>query len=187
MKRTALACALFWSTIGAVNPNLPTSTSIPDRIDRTETRIGEDVNAKVLSEDQAKLFRAGLAAIKALAATDSSAFPMLDELDRDLAIHDRVLAAPEDGMQFVVQTGESVTVAMHDERQWTVTTSDPNVLAPPRVGVMWARGVQGVFVAKSPGESILTLQGRNVPEPGAVATPTNIRLVRFYITVVAQR
>jgi hypothetical protein len=90
---------------------------------------------------------------------------------------DHTLSRSEDGRGITVHVGERVTVALHDQYTWDVTNSDTTVLAV-QAGVMWARGVQGVFTAKQPGTAILSLT------PRQKATPDVKQPVTFTITVL---
>lgn len=183
MKHMLYVALLFLGTVAAVNPNAPVSSAVPDRLDRIKTRIADALNSNAITGPQAQLFGAGVQAIASLPPADAAASPMLDELDRDLAMHDLILGGPEDRMQIVARVGQNVTVAMHDERQWTFTVSDPSVLALPKIGVMWMRGVQGTFAALKPGSATITLEGRNPQIPGQMHA-TNVQLRQYFITVV---
>jgi hypothetical protein len=149
-----------------------------DRAARLEARIADDQSHKRLAPGQDALLHVELAATRrSYANHDPSAPYMLDVIDRQLAEVDHTLSRSEDGRGITVHVGDSVTVALYDQYTWDVTNSDATVLAL-KTGVMWARGVQGVFTAKQPGTAILSLT------PRQQASPDVKQPVVFTITVL---
>jgi hypothetical protein len=138
-------------------PGSSTSQAFTDRAARTEARINQDQQQKLLAPGQDALLRVQLGATRrAYAAHDPAAVYMLDVINRQLAEVDHTLTRSDDGQGIIVYVGATVIVAMHDQYVWSIENSDATVLAP-KVGVMWARGVQGGFTAKQPGTAILSL------------------------------
>ncbi len=175
----------LWAVALAAATMMPSPTAAPaasssfaDRAARLEARIADDQSRKRLAPGQDALLRVQLDATRrAYAAHDPAAGAMLDVIDRQLAEVDHTLARPEDGRGITVHAGDNVTVAMYDAYAWNVTNSDPTALAL-KVGVMWARGVQGVFTAKQPGTAILSLTPRGT-------VPANVKQpVVFTITIL---
>lgn len=184
MHKLLLAFAVLALTMGAGTVASPTSSALGDRLDRAEARIAAEAGTRLVSSEQAELFRADIVAIRSASASDPArAARMLDVFDRELARNDLQLAMPEDNYHVLVHVGYSIVVAMHDEREWTVRSSDAIVLAP-RMGIMYMRGVQGIFSAKRPGAAVLTVasaatrQGTGTPQPA-------VHFVRFHIIVIA--
>lgn len=157
-----------------------TSQAFPDRAARTEARINQDQQKKLLAPGQDALLRIQLAATRrAYGAHDAAANDMLDVINRQLAQVDHVLTRSENGFGIIVHVGATVVVAMHDPYSWNVENSDATALAP-QMGIMWARGVQGGFTAKQPGTAILSLTTKT-PAPG-IKQP-----VTFTITIVPDK
>jgi hypothetical protein len=148
------------------------SQAFADRVDRLRQRIATDAENKLLAPGQEPLLRAELAAAKTP--------EMLDVIDRQLAQVDFTLSRAEDGTAIVVHMGDDVTVAMRDPYLWSVQMSDPSSLAR-QVGVMFVRGVQGVFNAKAPGVVTLTLTSNT---PGASPAPPSTVKQPVVFTVV---
>lgn len=177
---------LLWGLVLAGVTMMPSPQASPspnpqiftERAARLEARINDNLSHKRLAPGQDALLNVELAAARrAYASHGWQALDMLDVIDRQLAELDHILARPEAGRGITVHVGESVTVAMGDGYLWSIENSDPTVL-PPRIGVMWARGVQGGFTAKQPGTAILSLTPRT-PVPATVKHP-----VVFTITVL---
>jgi hypothetical protein len=179
MIATLLAAA---SPAPATSPlSNPISQAFPDRAALLQARISNDASAKLLAPGQDVLLRAELAAAQnAYARHDFTAPYMLDEIDRQLAIADHVLGRPENGSALVVHVGANIVVAMHDQYTYTVANTDPTSLEP-RVGVAWARGVQGGFTAAQPGTAILSFT------PAGNVLPNQKQPVVFAIVVLPQR
>jgi hypothetical protein len=135
------------------------SQAFGDRLARLTERIATDASNKLLAPGQEPMLRAQLAAAKTP--------EMLDVIDRQLAEVDFVLSRAEDGRAIVVHVGDDVTVAMHDPYLWSIQMSDPSALER-HAGVMFVRGVQGVFTAKKPATVTLTLTSHT---PGASPAP----------------
>jgi hypothetical protein len=157
----------------------PASTQpFPDRAARLEARIAEDQDRKLLAPGQDVLLRLQLDATRrAYALHDPAAGDMLDVIDRQLAEVDHTLSRAEDGRGITVHVGDTVMVALYDSYLWNIQNSDQTVLSP-KVGIMWARGVQGGFTAKQPGTAILSLTPRT-GVPADVKTP-----IVFTITIL---
>lgn len=150
-----------------------------DRAARLEARIAQAQDRRLLMPGQDALLRVQLDATRrAYSAHDPAAGDMLDVIDRQLAEADHVLSRAEDGRGIIVHVGDSVMVAMYDQYSWNIENSDQTVLAP-KIGVMWARGVQGGFTAKQPGTAILSL----TPKPSTPAVLKQQPVV-FTITVL---
>ena len=157
------------------------SQSFADRAARLDARISDDQSRKLLAPGQDALLRIQLEATRRAYSThDPAAMDMLDVIDRQLADADHTLSRAEDGRGIIVHVGGSVIVAMYDQYLWTIENSDQTVLAP-KIGVMWARGVQGGFTAKQPGTAILSLTPKMSAPPGLKQPVT------FTITVLPQR
>jgi|GEM_PF-4795419 len=156
----------------------PPVQAFSDRVARLEARVAQDQSRKLLAPGQDTLLRVQIdAARRAYDLRDPAAFAMLDVIDRQLAQADRTLSQAEDGSGIIVRVGDNVTVALNDGYAWAIANSDPTVLAP-KIGVMWARGVQGGFTAKQPGTAILSLT------PSAPVPPGTKSPVVFTITVL---
>jgi hypothetical protein len=170
----ALAAVVLAATTATPAPAPP----FADRAARLEARITDDQSHQRLAPGQDALLRVELAATRrAYANHDPAAAYMLDVIDRQLAEVDHTLSRSEDGRGITVHVGDSVTVALRDQYAWNVTNSDATVLAL-QTGVMWARGVQGVFTAKQPGTAILSLT------PREKVTPDVKQPVTFTITIL---
>jgi hypothetical protein len=174
-------CALLviGATMSSPSPDAaPTSQAFVDRAARTEARITQDQERKLLAPGQDALLRVQLEATRrAYSLHDPAANAMIDVIDRQLAELDHILTRASDGRGITVHVGDSVIVALHDPYTWNIENSDATVLAP-KIGVMWTRGTNGGFTAKQPGTAILSLTPR-APVPSNVKTP-----VVFTITVL---
>ncbi len=135
------------------------SQAFGDRVARLTQRIATDAENHLLAPGQEPLLRAQLAAAKTP--------EMLDVIDRQLAEVDFVLSRAEDGRAIVVHVGDDVTVAMHDPYLWSVQMSDPSALVR-HAGVMYIRGVQGVYNASKPATVTVTLTAST---QGALPSP----------------
>jgi hypothetical protein len=131
-------------------------------------RIDGDVNADLLPTDRAALMRAEIEAAQKLVTNgDSQATAMLADIDRDLAAYDATVDVNETGRDLFYHSGDSITIAMRDGVDWQVekvqNTDIMDVKAP---NAMKAAGVQGIFLAKAPGYTGITLvdpaSGRHV-------------------------
>jgi hypothetical protein len=156
------------------------SQAFMDRAARTQARVEQAASQNLLAPGQQPLLAAQLdVAKRAYAARDPLASPMLDVIDRQLAQADHLLTHADDGYAITVHVGDTVTIALHDQYFWNVSNSDQTALAP-KIGVMWARGVQGAFTAKQPGTAILSLTSRD-PAPPTVKQP-----LVFTVTILPQ-
>jgi hypothetical protein len=138
-------------------------------------RIDGDVNAGLLPDDRAALMRAEIeAAQKLVTNSDSQATAMLADIDRDLAAYDNTVDINEASRDLFYHTGDAITIAMRDGAGWQVdgvqNTDVMNVKTP---GAMNATGVQGVYLAKGPGYTAITL-----------TDPASGRQVRFRFYIV---
>jgi hypothetical protein len=152
------------------------SQSFTDRFERLTQRVTDDAAKKLLAPGQEPLLRAQLAAAKTP--------DQLDVIDRQLAEVDFTLALPEDGRAIVVHVGDDVTVAMRDPYLWSVQGSDMAALAP-HVGIMYVRGVQGVYAAKKPGIVTLMLTA-NTPGASPAPPPTIKQPVVFTVVILSK-
>ncbi len=158
------------------------SQAFADRAARLATRIANDAAQHLLAPGAAPLLLAELDAAKsANDKRDPNADAMLDVIDRQLAAVDFTLSRAEDGTTLVVHVGDNVTVAMRDPYLWNIQISDLSALARSRAGVMYVRGVQGVFSAKRPSTVTMTLTSNT---PGASPTPPPGRKQPVVFTIV---
>lgn len=156
-----MIAGIVFASIVAANaasaPVSPTSQSFGDRFARLQQRIADDQNRHLLAPGQDVLLRVQMDATQhAFDSHDPAASGMLDVIDRQLAEIDHTLSRAEDGRGITVHAGDSVTIALHDPYFWNVENSDQTALAL-KIGLMFPRGVQGVYVAKEPGTAILSL------------------------------
>lgn len=177
-----IAALLAAAALAAASPNpaqpSPTSQAFADRAARLDARIADDGAHRLLAPGQDVLLRAEMdAARRADGAHDAAASDMLDVIDRQLADLDHTLSLAENRRAITVHVGDAVTVALHDAQSWNLANTDQTSLAL-KVGLMWPRGVQGVFVAKEPGTAILTLTPKD-PAAARAAEP-----VVFTITIL---
>jgi hypothetical protein len=143
----------------------PVSQAFGDRLARTSARVTSASARHLLAPGQEELLRAQIdMAKRANDAHAANASAMIDVIDRQMAQIDHVLARANNGQAIVVHVGEDVTVAMHDPYFYDVQNSNPAALALHR-GVMWSRGVQGTFAAKTPATVTLTLTPRMNTKP----------------------
>lgn len=155
------------------------SPSFVNRAAQLDSRITADQAQHLLAPGQMQMLQAQLGAARtANASGDPNAQAMLDVIDRELAEADHVLSRAENGGVLVVHTGDSVTIAMNDPYAYALDVSDRSILML-HAGVMWRRGVQGVFDARLPGTVTVTLQPKNAPP--ALANPV------IFTVVVLQR
>jgi len=157
-------------------PPSPISQRFPDRVNRLSARIESDAVRSIIDVATARLLAVDVAqARREERARPVLAAAMLDVVDRILASADYTLSRSENGRDILVPAGANVVVGMHDAQVWSLQNSDPVTLVPHR-GVMFVRGVQGIFAAKRPGSAILSL----TPRDGTMGSPP----VVFFITVV---
>lgn len=143
------------------------SQTFADRASALKTRITMAAGRGILAPGQQQLLDVQLdAAQKANASRQSDAPAMLDVIDRQLAQVDHGLSRAENGQAIVVHIGDDVVVAMHDPYIYDLRVSDIAALSP-HVGVMYVRGIQGVYTAKTPGTVTIAL----VPRPNASPAP----------------
>lgn len=154
--------------MGAVPPMLdPISQTFAARVAAISARVSSAKAQNELAPGQDALFTAEIdAASHANAAHDRNAPAMLDAIERQLSELDRVLSRANDGGAIVVHPGDDVMVAMHDPYIYDIHSSNPDTLKI-RPGVMWTRGVQGLYVAQKPGVVTFTV----VPRPNAAPSP----------------
>jgi hypothetical protein len=122
-------------------------------------RIDGDVNQSLLPTDRAALMRAEIEAAQKLVTNgDSQATAMLADIDRDLAAYDSTVDINEANRDLFYHSGDAITIAMRDGVAWQVDSvqntdimnvKNPNAMNPP--------GVQGVYLAKQPGYTGITL------------------------------
>jgi len=180
------AAALLGVTLALAPPLPTTSQAFGDRAANLSSRIAAAQNAGRLLPGQQTLLQTQLdVAQRANAAHDPNAAGMLDAIDRQMAQVDYALSRAEDGLAISVPVGSRVSVAMHDEYVYDLHLSDTNAIAP-MVGIMWARGIQGIYTTRTPGTVTITLEPRAGASP---APPANLaKPVQFYVVVTpAQR
>ena len=165
-------------------PPAVVSQAFADRAARLATRIAYDAAQHLLAPGAEPLLRAELGAAKsANDKHDPNADAMLDVIDRQLAAADFTLSPAEDGTTLIVHVGDNVTVAMRDPYLWNVQVSDPSALPRQRVGIMYVRGVQGVFSAQKPATVTLTLTS-NTPGVSPAPPPTLKQPVVFAVVIL---
>ena len=137
-------------------------------------RIDGDVNQGVLPTDRAALLRAELDATQKLITNgDSQATAMLADIDRDLAPYDKTVDINEAGVDLMYHIGDTITIAMRDGAAWQVdSVQNTDIMDLKQKSVMNPAGVQGAYLAKSPGYTAITLS-----DP---ASGKHVRF-RFYI------
>jgi hypothetical protein len=137
-------------------------------------RIDGDVNQGLLPNDRAALFRADLEATQKLISNgDSQATAMLADIDRDLAVYDNTVDINEANSDLFYHVGDSITIAMRDDAAWQVeAVQNTDVMDVKRKDALNSPGVQGVYLAKSPGYTAITLAD--------AASGKHVRF-RFYI------
>lgn len=122
-------------------------------------RIDGDVNQGVLPADRAALMRAEIEAVQKLVTNgDSQATAMLADIDRDLAAYDNTLGINEANRDLLYHTGDAITIAMRDGAAWQIdNVQNTDVMDIKTKGALNAAGVQGLFLAKQPGFTAITL------------------------------
>ncbi len=137
-------------------------------------RIDGDVNAGLLPTDRAALMRAEIDATqKLITNSDSQATAMLGDIDRDLAPYDYTVDSNEAERDLFYHLGDTITIAMRDGVAWHVdSVQNTDIIDVKTKDAVYASGVQGAYLAKSPGYSALTLS-----DP---ASGKHVRF-RFYI------
>lgn len=164
-----------------VVPALDTvSQDFSARLARAEQRMTSAQGQGLLAHGEADLLRVELNAAKTAAQSNAQAgAAMLDVIDRQLSQADHTLSRPNAGYPLIVRTGDDVMVGMHDPYIYNLENSNPDALAP-RVGIMYVRGVQGLFTAKTPGTVTITL----TPRPGVSPAPPSGMDAPLHFTVV---
>lgn len=137
-------------------------------------RIDGDVNAGILPPDRAALMRAEIeAAQKLVTNNDSQATAMLADIDRDLAAYDHSVNINEADRDLFYHVGDTITIAMRDGAAWQVdSVQNTDIMDIKGKNAMNPTGVQGAYLAKSPGYTSITL--------GDPASGKHVRF-RFYI------
>lgn len=138
-------------------------------------RIDGDVNQGVLPTDRAALMRAEIEAAQKLVTNgDSQATAMLADIDRDLAAYDNSVDINEAGRDLFYHTGDAVTIAMRDGVAWQIdNVQNTDIMNVKNPNAMNATGVQGVYLAKQPGYTSITL-----------SDPASGKKVRFRFYIV---
>jgi hypothetical protein len=137
-------------------------------------RIDGDVNANLLPTDRAALMRAQIDATQKLVTNgDSQATAMLADIDRDLAAYDNTLNINEADRDLLYHSDDAITIAMRDGVDWKVDVQNTDVLDRKSPTAMLATGVQGIYLAKQPGYTGMTL-----------ADPVSGKQVRFRLYIV---
>jgi hypothetical protein len=138
-------------------------------------RIDGDVNQDLLPTDRAALMRAEIEAAQKLVTNgDSQATAMLADIDRDLAAYDKTLDINEADRDLFYHSGDTITIAMRDGTAWGVeSVANTDIMNVKTPSALNAPGVQGVYLAKQPGYTALTLQD-----------PASGRHVRFRFYIV---
>jgi hypothetical protein len=178
------AVVLVGMTLGVVPfMPLPLSQSFSDRVQRLTARITNAQEQGALAPGQQTLLTAQLdAAKRANEAHDSNVASMLDVIDRQMAQIDHGLSRAENGTAIVVHVGQSVTVAMQDQYVYDLHLSDPSIIVA-RPGIMYTRGIQGIYTAQAPGTVTITLEPRAGESPAP--PPDMQKPVRFVVVVLA--
>ncbi len=141
--------------------------SFGDRVAQITQRITSAQAAHTVSSAQQALFQAELAAANtANQHNDARANAMLDDVERQLTPIDHVLTRANDGGALVVHQGDQVVVAFHDPYTYDIHLSKTGIIAI-KPGIMWIRGVQGIYVAKTAGVVRMTMN----PRPGVTPSP----------------
>ncbi len=152
------------------------SQAFPQRVQLLEQRIATDAFGNRLAPGQGPLLTAQLNAAKAAQARhDPQAGAMLDVIDRELALVDYTLSRAENGQTLAVHVGDKITIAMRDTEGYDVQLDGQALVRAP--GVLFVRGVQGVYTASKPGVYPITL----TPMGSSSQTP-----VTFTIVVLAK-
>jgi hypothetical protein len=137
-------------------------------------RIDGDVNQGQLPTDRAALMRAEIEAAQKLVTNgDSQATAMLADIDRDLAAYDNTVDINEANRDLFYHSGDAITIAMRDGVAWAVdNVQNTDIMNVKNPNAMNAAGVQGVYLAKQPGYTGITLTDQ--------ATGKHVKF-RFYI------
>jgi hypothetical protein len=137
-------------------------------------RIDGDVNQGILPGDRAALMRAEIdAAQKLVTNGDSQATAMLADIDRDLATYDNTVDINEANRDLLYHVGDTITIAMRDGATWHVdSVQNTDIMDLKQKDAMNPTGVQGAYLAKSPGFTAITLSDS--------ASGKHVRF-RFYI------
>ncbi len=137
-------------------------------------RIDGDVNQGLLPNDRAALMRAEIEAAQKLVTNgDSQATAMLADIDRDLAPYDNTVDINEASRDLMYHVADTITIAMRDGAAWQVDNAqNTDIMDLKQKGTLYPPGVQGAYLAKSPGYTAITLS-----DP---ATGKHVRF-RFYI------
>ncbi|HZT12231.1 MAG TPA: hypothetical protein VFA29_05500 [Candidatus Baltobacteraceae bacterium] len=183
-----VAIAVLAAAVGAAPVmTSPIWQSFDDRAAALAQRIESAQGLGRLAPGQQTLLKVQLDAARSAERSGSSqAAAMLDVIDRQVAQVDRGLSRAEDGQTIVAHVGDDVTIGMHDPYIYNVELA-PQSLLVIHPGVMWVRGVQGVYTAKAPGTVSVTVTPRpgvNPAPPPALSQP-----VRFTVVILpaAQR
>jgi hypothetical protein len=122
-------------------------------------RIDGDVNGGLLPTDRAALMRAEIeAAQKLVTNRDSQATAMLADIDRDLAAYDNTVDINEANRDLFYHSGDAITIAMRDGVAWQVdNVQNTDIMSVKKPNAMNAAGVQGIYLAKQPGYTGITL------------------------------
>jgi hypothetical protein len=122
-------------------------------------RIDGDVNQGLLPTDRAALMRAEIVAAQKLVTNrDSQATAMLADIDRDLAAYDNTVDINEANRDLFYHSGDAITIAMRDGVAWQVdNVQNTDIMNVKNPSAMNATGVQGVYLAKQPGYTGITL------------------------------
>jgi len=183
-----VAIALLAGALGAAPLMMsPIWQSFDDHAAALAQRIASAQGLGRLAPGQQKLLNVQLDAARDANRSGSPDAPaMLDVIDRQVAQVDRGLSRAEDGQTIVVHAGDDVTIGMHDPYIYNVELA-PQSLLVIHPGVMWVRGVQGVYTAKAPGTVTITLTPRpgvNPAPPASLSQPVQFTVV---ILPAAQR
>jgi hypothetical protein len=138
-------------------------------------RIDGDVNQGLLPDDRAALMRAEIAATQKLVTNgDSQATAMLADIDRDLSAYDNTVDIDEAERDLFFHSGDAITIAMRDGVEWKVdSVSNTDIMNVKSPGAMYPPGVQGIYLAKQPGYTGITL-----------SDPASGKKVRFRFYIV---
>ncbi len=180
MKYVAAVLAVF--LVGARPHPSPSPTpayNAEPTLNDLRQRLDQAASLKSISDDRILLVRAELKAIEdAQTNTPSLAAQMIGDVTRQLDEFQHWLSMTDNENRIYLHVGDHVTVAMRDQAQWSVTNQNGNVLAPI-TGVMWIRGIQAVFTAKSRGSSSIRLVEQL---PKGIKRPS--RTATFYVKVI---
>jgi len=94
------------------------------------------------------------------------------------------ITQPDNAKTFHVSVGQTVTVRLGTDLDWTVTVAPPGILPlVPGVNTL-VRGVQAIYRAAQPGTATVSAEGRAHCDPGQ-ACPQFIVLVKATVAVDA--